>query len=270
MLIPVPLRLAATLVPLLLQPATSDPSLSSSAFAQTREEASDTAPARTDTVPPDGDKPAGEADTVRAYGHNFLFPVGLAAMSVVLLTAPPTLLFFAKPDTTGQAGSWDDHIAAYVTGGAIVQSKDEGDKWGWTHSVSIEVFKNGVYGELRIEDHYFPDHFQFQSVRAGYLFQPTPSGAGGLTLAYRRAQGEGVHDAFEIGLPLFVAFPRGGLRFEPTYLVSSRGVEWHYRWLGEFHIPRSRLVAGFSFEAKTRSQGSSYFYTMALMCGMHH
>jgi hypothetical protein len=153
-----------------------------------------------------------------------------------------------------------------VTGGGGGTSKvDE-----WTHSESIEILKNGIYGEVRIENLYVPDRFQFQTLRGGYLAHPKPALVGGVTLGYRRAQGDRVQNALEIGLPLVIGAPRGSFRFEPTYLISSAEISWNYRGQIEFNIPRRHLVAGLNVEGKPLRRGDPYFGTVALLLGVRY
>lgn len=250
-------RSTATVAPLLLQIVTfiSLPPLSRSAIAQ--EPA-----APTDSAPP-----------VRCIPAAALLVVG-----GMLLSAPASLLLLnTTPDPADreepipddmEPAFWDNHVSAYLTGGLTERFRKEPNRYGWAHSVSVEVFAHGIYGELRVERFAVPDHVQFQTVRAGYLFRPRRAVATGVTLGHRSAYGERVQDAFEIGLPLVVGAARGSARFEPTYLISSQGVSWNYRFQTELYIPRSPFMAGVGWEGKTVRQGGFYFSAFTLLVGV--
>jgi hypothetical protein len=198
--------------------------------------------------------------------------VVLAGFVVAVLVAPPILLFI-KPDTSDHrrrgAPFADPHVSFYFVGGGSWEKPG----LGWVRSEIIEVHGKQIYGELDFEHSYFSDlgHFQFQSVRAGYLIHKTAM-ATGVSLGYRRALGDRVQDALQIGLPLAMDLGRqGGVqaswRFEPTYLISSHGVTWNYRLQWDIVLPRSHLVTGFNIETKPVRQGDPYYATVNLLVG---
>lgn len=212
-----------------------------------------------------------------AESNWLLLPV-LAGFSAVLLAAPPSLVLFV--DSTPRSGieslgHWDNHVTAYLAGGYVDAMRREDRVSGWGHSGSLEVFTRGVYAEVRVENFRLPSLVQFQTVRVGYLLHaPHRSAAGGVTIGYRRAYGDRVQPAWEIGLPAVLALTRPDRRadvvwrFEPTYLISSEGVSWNYRWQTDFHIRGTAVIPGIAFEAKPMRQDGPYFVAVSLVLGV--
>jgi len=195
----------------------------------------------------------------------------IAGGMVVFALAPPAFLLLpTKPDTTlPNLGFMANHFGAYATGGLAYRSAPEGEShYGWMHSASIEALWNRLYGEARFEAFDVADHVQFWTVGAGYLFQPLPNMAGGFTLGYRWAHGDDVQDAVEVGLPLVWGREVAAGRFEPTYVISSRGVSWNYRLRLDLDIGRSPFVAGTCFDIKPLRQGGGYHATFTLLLGV--
>jgi hypothetical protein len=193
--------------------------------------------ARADTVP---------SDSVLIYPqHGGLF-AALAAAAVVSAVAPSAATTFATPaDTTMLASPVRDHVSAYVTGGG---SWIEGQTWAY--SASIEVLENGWYAEMRVETFHLPNHFQYQSLSGGYLFRPKGGVAGGATIGYRRASRDRTQRGVMISFPLLVDGGDGTARLESMYVFSPSGVNWNYRFLGEFPIGDGPFSLGLSIEAK--------------------
>jgi len=251
---PLRIRFAVTLALLLITLASL---LSQSALAQRPAAPKDTTPK--DSRP-------------RGVGCEMCLGVVLAGFVVAVLVAPPALLFI-KHDTSDHrrpgAPFADPHVSLYFVGGGSWEKPG----LGWVRSEILEVHRKRMYGEVDFENSYFSDlgHFQFQSVRAGYLLHNTAM-AGGVSLGYRRAVGDRVQDALQIGLPLAMDLGRqGGVqaswRFEPTYLISSQGVSWNYRLQWDLAFPRSHLVTGFNVETKPARQGDPYYATINLLVG---
>lgn len=222
-------------------------------------------PTPQDTVPQTA------ADTTRKGPVDawLLVPV-IAAFGAALLFAPPSLLFVPSLDTTSrELRLTQPHVSVYGVGGITQRiSGDDPNPWKWTGSASLEAVASGLYAELRIEALSIPEPTQAWTLRGGYLFHPKPQFAGGFTLGYRWAQGDSIQNALEIGLPF--AFGREFLaaRFEPTYLISSRGLTWQWRFQPEFYIPRSPLMAGLCLEIKRARQGAPYHGTLTLLAGL--
>jgi hypothetical protein len=194
--------------------------------------------------------------------------VVLAGFGVAMLAAPPTLLFIK--DTmhrhAPRLAFADDHVTVSFVGGGSWAKPG----LGWVHSESVEALKGRLYAELNIDHFDFSDlgSAQFQTIRAGYLLHPWSSALGGATIGYRRARGDNVQDAVEVGLPLVMGSQRGWARLVPTYVISSTGVTWTYRFQGEFPISGTRLVAGCNLEGRTLHQGGVYFGTLAFVLGI--
>jgi len=239
---------AATLV---MQTVTASPHVSAQ-----------TPPVSPDSVPKDSQPEA------RGPGCEMCMLPVLAVFGAALLVAPPTVMLVGK-DTTRRPG-YDvgfagDHFSVYLVGGGSWEKPG----LGWTHSESVAALKGRLYGELRFDSFEFSDlgSAHFQTVRAGYLVHPAQPVLGGVTIGYRRARGDSVQNAVEIGLPLVLGTSRGWIRFNPTYLISSAGITWNYSLQMEFPILHTPLVLGFDFEARTLRQDGVYFGTVALVLG---
>ena len=138
----------------------------------------------------------------------------------------------------------------------------------WSHSENVELLSNHLYAALRLESFEVSHPVRFQSVAAGYLFRPKPAVRGGVTLGYRHASVRGGSDAVQIGLPLMVGSRLHLIRFEPTYVISRKGLMWRYRFQGEFPVPRTPLIWGLSIEATPLRQGGSYHGLVMLLFGV--
>lgn len=243
-----------TLAPLLLQVLIIAPPLSRRSLAQKP-------PAPSDSVPRDSQpqKPIG-------FGCEMCLGAAVAAFGAVELIAPPVLLLLPKLTDLAPGALSDHHVSVYITGGDGARFRNGIDRWAYTED--IEVFTHGIYAEVRSENFYTPGHFQFHTLRTGYLAHPKPALLGGVTLGYRTAHGALGQDALEIGLPSAVGNERGAVRFEPTYVISKEGVSWNYRLQMELYVPSRHLVTGVAFEAKPLQQGGPYYGTMALLLGV--
>jgi len=137
---------------------------------------------------------------------------------------------------------------------------------GSTYSASLEFLHNGGYAELRTENFVEHSRVQFWTMRGGYLLHPKPAVAGGATLGYRRVAQGSSESALEVGFPIVIGSLRNWMRLEPTYIISSRGVSWTYRFQGEWPIGQF-LVGGFDFDVKPIRQDAPYFSTFTLLFG---
>jgi len=192
--------------------------------------------------------------------------VALAAATLVMLAAPGPLVFVTNPDTT-HLGFADNHVAVSVTAGPLFGLGRGQDFGGWAYSAGVETLMNGVYAELRTEN-FTLDHVRFWTIRGGYLFHPKAAVAGGATLGYRYAGRAGLENAIEVGFPLVVGTRRGWMRFEPSYVISSQGVSWNYRWQSEFPVSHG-LHGGFDFDVKPIHQAVSYTHlTLPTICSV--
>lgn len=174
-----------------------------------------------------------------------LFPA-LAAATAVILVVPSAALALMVPVDTTESTFWEGRVSAYVTGGFSWQEEQEG-----VQSANVELLWNGIYGAVRVENFELPRHFQYQSVRGGYLLHPKRGVAGGVTVGYRRAPQDRSHQGVEIGFPVFTGSRKGTLRLEPTYVFAPGGVSWNYRFQGDYPISGGPLFFGLCMEAKT-------------------
>ena len=205
-------------------------------------------------------------DTIRRAADGSAFALAVAAL--MLAAAPGPLVFAMNPDTIPLRFS-KNHMAFYVTGGALSGSRGGQDFGGWTASGTVELFRNGMYGEVRVEDFHLPYYVQFRTIRAGYLFRPKPALAGGVTLGYRFTDPRRSENAFEVGFPSVVSAGRGWIRLEPTYIISSQGITWNYRFQTELPVSRE-LFAGLDMDGKPDRQDAPYFVTLTLLFGWRH
>lgn len=169
------------------------------------------------------------------------------AIGVALLVVAPPLLVTKTAQDTTELDYWRNHWGASATAGAFFYPKHQAP----AHAINVEFLRKGMYSELRLEDFYLSRHVEYQTIRFGYLFHPIPGTGGGVMAGYRRAPGYARQEGLEIGLPLFVGVPGGTIRYEASYLIKPRSIQWNYRCVSEF-APRDRqLFYGFSLEGRS-------------------
>lgn len=170
---------------------------------------------------------------------------------IILAIAPPLLVDWlageTDPGRVGLPTFRPVHASAHITGGpALADSSGP----TWAYSANVEVGVKHVYVEARMENFRLPQYVRFSTIRAGYLVQAEPSLAAGVTLGYREAYGAAVGNGVEIGLPMVYGWGRGWTRFEPTYVLTTRGVDWSYRFQIEMPLAGGPIYGGFNMEAK--------------------
>ena len=220
--------------------------------------------------------PAGPKDSVpkdsqpRVLGPCWELCVGvaMAAAAAVSLAAPSAFLLLkgTQWQHSEGVGFSDDHVFGYVAGGVSGEMPGNGSVQGG----ELDVLNGHLYGGFRVEQYYLTKlgNYEYASLRAGYVIHPWPSALGGITIGYRRAHGDSVQNAVEIGFPLIAGRRNGWLRLEPIYLFSNRGTTWTYRGQFEWAIARTPLLAGFYLEVKPVRQDGEYFVMPALVLGM--
>ena len=178
-----------------------------------------------------------------------LLPVGFAGMvvaTVVATVAPaPAARWLGKPGPPTMAAVKDHRFVYVAVGGAYDKLRTR------TLAAGMEVVRQGMYAELRVEDFYRPRRFEYITVRGGYLFHPRNKSAGGVTVGYQHASSDPAQRGVEVGLPLLLGDSTGTVRIDPTYLLSSGGVLWNYRVQLEFPIPRQPYFLGVSGVVKS-------------------
>ena len=210
-----------------------------------------------DTAPPD------------SQPHHFaeweMLPF-FAGFAAALAVAPASLVFLHGADPPGALPN--SHAAAYVSGGGGGTLASNSVHWFYTEEV--EGWTGHLYGDVRDESFRGPAYRRFLTVRGGYLVHPRPGIEGGLTLGYRVADNGPAPQAVTMGLPMMFGSEKGFVWWEPTYLVSSAGVSWNYRFQAEFYILPTRLTAGTAFDFLPLQQGGAYVGTMTLLFGIRH
>lgn len=192
---------------------------------------------------------------------------------VMLAVAPPALVLLMDRKRKGDPpvlGFWRDHFAVHVAGGAAL-AYSAGPTWAY--SASLEVLTRGVYAELRSEHFRLPEYYSYRTVRVGYLVNPRPTVATGMTLGYRDARRVSGHRGVEIGLPFVAGNRRRWVRLETAYVVSTRGASWNYRWQGEWLVAGGPLYAGVNMEGKTlplRTGSKVSSVPIALLLGVRY
>jgi hypothetical protein len=207
---------------------------------------------RTDSIP---------TDSAHGSVHDPRMLLEMLGVFVVLPIAPPLIVTFAPPVDTSVKLTWllKDHVAIRVAGG---RSGEKGQSW--TYAGDVELLRGPWYGEVRIENFHVPRHSQYQSISAGYLFRAKRGIAAGATLGYRHAPRDPTHSGVSLGLPYLSDLGRGVLRFEATYVFSSGGPSWNYRFHGEYPISDGPFSFGMSIEGKTYPiDGSAEGFTSA-------
>lgn len=209
----------------------------------------------TDTTPPDSQP--------RVKEHDWRFPLFMAGFAATLAVAPATLVFLHGADPPGALP--DSHAAAYGSGGGGGTLTSNSVHWFYTEEV--EGWSGHLYGDVREESFRGPAYRRFLTVRGGYLLHPRPGIEGGLTLGYRGADNGPAPRAVSVGLPMMFGRSDVIVLWEPTYLISSAGVSWNYRFQAEGYIPRTRLLAGIAFDFLPLQQGGAYVGTIAVLFG---
>ena len=228
--------------------ATASPSIGVVAQTESR-------PAPADTTPPDSQP---------RKAHDWRFPVFMAGLAATLAAAPATLVLLHGADPPGD-GLPNSHAAAYVTGGGGGTLASNSPHWFYTEE--IEGWSGHLYGDVRDESFRGPAYRRFLTLRGGYLLHPRPGIEGGLTVGYRSADNGPTPGAVSVGLPMMLGTRDLIASFEPSYLISSAGVSWNYRFQAEGNIPRTRLLAGIAFDFLPLQQGGAYVGTIALLFG---
>lgn len=216
---------------------------------------------RRDSLPQDSlPKDSVYSGQIHSPGMYLILPltVGIVgAYSAVFLVAPPALLLWTRAATGAATAftpkdslpleSWQRHVHAYVAAGPAFTDEPGGS--AWAHSENLEILRDGMYAEVRLEHFYLPDYLQYETVRVGYLHGRRTL-LGGATIGYREAHGVLGQSGLEIGLPLMISGRYGWGRVEPTYVVSRTGADWNFR--GQIVWPRGdgRFFWGMNAEAK--------------------
>jgi hypothetical protein len=207
-----------------------------------------------DTTPPDSQP--------RHFAEWEMLPF-FAGFAAVLAVAPASFVFFHRADPPGALPN--SHTAAYMSGGGAGTLR--GNSFHWFYTEEVEGWNGHLYGDVRDESFRGPAYRRFLSVRGGYLLHPRPGIEGGLTLGYRVADNGPAPRAVIVGLPMMLGSEKGFVWWEPTYLVSSAGVSWNYRFQAEFYVVPTRLLAGPAFDFQPLQQGGAYVGTMTLLFG---
>jgi hypothetical protein len=187
---------------------------------------------------------------IRGPNHGPMF-AAMAMFTAAAHVAPPSLLLIpVPPNSTGtELAFWGNHLSASVSGGPAF---DQYEHTAWAHSANVELLQHGVYAAARLENIYLPTHYQYRTVRVGYLVHPTLSVAGGATIGFRSVPADRTQEGIEIAFPFFMGSRAGSMRLEPAYVISpSGGVTWSYRYQAEVAIGSGPFFAGFDYDAKT-------------------
>ena len=187
-------------------------------------------------------------ETVRGHGP------GLKTL-VLFVVAPSALLlspgFCAGDDE--ELGFWRDHVSASVGAGAMASRSEV----GLMHSMGLEVFALGAYGELRLDRYHVADSVQMWDARVGYLIHPSRGIAGGVTAGWRESPDtpDGwTGGGLLIGFPIMIAGCGERrpcwLQWEPAYIISGRGLGFTPRLRLNVPLARTPLVARVDLEAR--------------------
>lgn len=174
------------------------------------------------------------------FGAFFLAPSGLLLMPVCF-------------DDERQLGFWRDHVSGYA-GGGIMASDWHG---AVAQSAGLEVLALGAYAEVRLDRYHRDDRVEMWDARVGYLLHPHRSVAGGVTVGWREApdvpdgwSGGGVLIGFPILLAACGERRPCWVQWEPTYLISGKGLGFTPHFRLEVPVPRTPLLGRLDVEAK--------------------
>ncbi len=215
-----------------------------------------------DSIPADSAK----TDSIPRYVHHPLMLPAMAVGIAILALAPAVGALAAAPMDTSVKLTWllRDHAAVRVAAG---RSGKHGQTW--TYSADLEMLRGSWFGEARLENFHLPRHFQYQSVGAGYLFRQRRGIAGGPLLGYRRAPRDPRQSGFYLGLPYLIDMGGGVMRFEATYVFSSGGPTWNYRWLAELPLGKGPFSFGLAAESKSLPLDDSDAHSFTSSIGLH-
>jgi hypothetical protein len=196
----------------------------------------------TDSVPTDSvRRDTTASDSVRAGPiHPWWGPLVIPASIVfgaVIAAAPAPLARWVN--FPRDMGFMKNHVALHASLGGRFSDGET-----WANGLSLEIVRKPMLLELRAEDFWRPRHIRYFTARTGYLWHPKRAATGSLTVGYVHAEGTTSQTGLELGLPLFVGRETMTLRFEPAYVISSRGVLWNYRGQAEAYIGGGRYVIG--------------------------
>jgi hypothetical protein len=203
--------------------------------------------------------------TPRYVHHPFMLPAMAVGLAILAL-APSAGVLLAAPVDTSIELTWllRDHAAVRVAAG---RSAERGQTW--TYSADLEILRGSWYGEARLENFHIPRHFQYQSVGGGYLFRTKRGIAAGPLVGYRRAPRDRRQSGLYLGLPYLIDLGGGVIRLEATYVFSSGGPTWNYRFLAEYPIGKGPYSFGLAVDSKSLPLDESDEEAFTSSIGLH-
>ena len=216
---------------------------------------------------------AQETDSTRTVSPNHGgMMLGFAMLGTMTFFVPPAFLLFV-PDTVVRDSNPAFRPRSVMLYGSIgFADRLESDKGNasWTTAASVQVYHDRLLAEARIDEQGVERAYRLRSAGIGYLFLTNPRVAGGLSLGVQWAGRDHPRAAFAVGLP-FIAFGERAIwaRLEPRYVVSSAGVEWH--WRAEIMGPithGSPFIVGAGFELKPLPERGPYHGGVAVLVGI--
>jgi hypothetical protein len=213
-------------------------------------------------------------DTARTVSPNHGgMALGLIIANAVIFFAPPAFLLFGTdsvPRDTAPPAFRASSITLYGALGFTDRLESNKSHVSWTTAVSVQVYHRRLLAEARIDEQGVDRAYRLRSAEIGYLFLANPRAAGGLSIGLQRVGRDQTRDALTVGLPL-IGFGHRSIwgRLEPRYVVSSAGVEWHYR--AEIMGPITRhspFIIGGSFEFKPLPERGPYHGVLAVLLGV--
>lgn len=220
------------------------------------------AQAPSDSIPAD----SARTDSIPRHVHHPLLLPAMAVGIAILALAPAVGVLAAAPMDTSVKLTWllRDHAAVRVAAGRSGKHDQT-----WTYSADLEILRGSWFGEARLENFHLPRHFQYQSVGAGYLFRHKRGIAAGPLVGYRRAPRDHRQSGFYLGLPYLIDLGGGVMRLEATYVFSSGGPTWNYRWLAELPLGKGPFSFGLAAESKSLPLDDSDAYSFTSSIGLH-
>jgi hypothetical protein len=183
-------------------------------------------------------------DSAGARSARPVSPEGGMAMAFYSLAFAPaaiTAIHGVGCEDTGRVVFWRDHVAAYVDGGASLA----GTHGAFARSAEVEAFVRGVYLDARGAEYQYADRTRTWEARIGYLVNPVPPLAGGVTVGYRGAddQPDGwATRGLEVGFPLII---KGcgtrrpcTIHLNQTYVSDGRHFRLSPRYRFEYRFAR--------------------------------
>ena len=196
------------------------------------------------------DSVAARSRSPHSLGMYLLFPVGLAAIGV-MLTLPAPVAFLGKRGEDSMAFLRNHVTISTAYGGHFHDGQT------WSNAVGVEVVVQAFALDVTREEYRGIRPARHTTGRIGYFVHPRRHVAGGLMIGYRDATDVAETSGITLGFPFIGEVNRSTIRLDPTYVFASVGPLWHFRFEIDIPIPRTHVFAGMRVAAQSQLFGRS-------------